>query len=88
MKVGRPKLGEVFTSPYTGFRYWTINPNQIIEEDGLYTNSTINIVNSNGTVEGVNIKDENTDTLVVIYLNSEVKIKNGLGTENSPYTIK
>lgn len=88
MKVGLPKLGEVFTSPYTGFRYWTINPNQIIEEDGLYTNSTINTVNSNGTVEGVNIRDENTDTLVVIYLNSEVKIKNGLGTENSPYTIK
>ena len=88
MKVGAPKIGELFTGPYAGINYWTVNPNTIRNDGGTYTNSTINVVKSDGTIAGVNIKDQSTDVVVVIYLGSNVQINGGSGTEASPYTIK
>ena len=88
LKVGLPKLGEMYTAPIPTTNYWTLNPNQIENIDGTYSTSTINVLNSNGTVSGVNIKNTNTDTVVVIYLGASVKINGGSGTEGSPYTIK
>ena len=82
IKIGLPKLGDLFTSSISGVGdYWTMNPQS--EESN---SPQINIIatDSSGSAAGVT---ETKATIIVLYLDSSVKIAGGEGTSASPYTL-
>lgn len=88
-KVGLPKMGDLFTSYIDGIEdsYWTINPNTETDTNGNQYNSSINTILPTGQVDASTITDSNA-TVVVFYLDSNVKIKSGNGMKNSPYELQ
>lgn len=88
-KVGLPKMGDFFTSSIenVGEFYWTINPETESNAVGTQYDAKINIITPTGAVINANITDSNA-TVVVFYLNSNVKIKSGNGMKNTPYELQ
>ena len=88
MKVGLPKIGELFTTKYGGVEYWTINPAKVeINSDGLYTNSTINTIKTDGTIGTARITEAKAD-VIELYLDPAVKVSGGKGISSNPFTLQ
>lgn len=89
IKIGLPKFGDLFTSNINGVsNYWTINPNTITKDaDNNITNQLINVITGSGIVETISPTDTSIGTVVVFYLNSNVKINGGEGTASAPYEL-
>ena len=87
--VGLPKIGEMFTTSLSGVAaYWTLNPN--VEnpsgaDDGFY-NATINRILTTGSSDSIKIT-ESAQMVPVFYIIETATIKNGNGTQTSPYEL-
>ncbi len=88
IKVGLPKIGDLFSTAVPGVtnNYWTINPNVETDASGNNYNATMNVITPNGGVATATISSTN-DVVVVFYLDSLVKISGGSGTDTSPYSL-
>lgn len=87
--IGLPKIGDLFTTSIPGVtnNYWTLNPNTETDETGQAYDSTINTITTKGGTSTSKISETNA-TVVILYLDSSVKIDGGSGTSSSPYTLK
>lgn len=88
IKIGLPQIGDLFTTKISGVTssYWTLNPNQENDGTGQAYNSTINVITNNGTSNTSTISSSNA-TVIVLHLDSSVKISSGKGTNASPYVL-
>ena len=84
-KYGIPELGDLYATKIADKSYWTANNS---------TDSTINIINSNGTVSAQPaVPETNPQNYLysirpVIVVANTVTITGGNGTSTSPYTIE
>lgn len=78
IRVGIPKIGDMYTLPSASGEYWTLS------NSGA---DTINTVSSNGEVIGRKINYV-SGIRPVINLSNNVQIASGNGTSSNPYTIK
>lgn len=88
IKIGLPKIGDLFTTNIKNLTetYWTLNPNTESDGSGNIANATINVISPTSKVETSIISNKNA-TIIVLYINSNAKIVSGIGTSLNPYII-
>ena len=88
IKIGVPKIGDMFTTNIPGLteEYWTLNPNTELDGNGNHYGSTMNLVSATGRVTTDTISTQKA-AVIVFYLNSNVKISSGTGTSSNPYVL-
>lgn len=80
--VGLPKLGDMFTTANSSGEYWTLSPADRLEEK----KPRVNVVTPNGIISQKYI-EEVSGIRPVINISSNVTIKGGAGTNESPYIL-